>query len=179
MNGGKFKGRTVALEFSLPQGRYESKRIIANTKQTREDVPLREERDRARKEERRKAAKMREGAEQKSGKTLFVRNISYDTTQEEFAQFMAKFGAVKYAVLVKAKELQAAHKGSGFVQFRDPAAAEQVIQLSKQIEERLDKECKDERLKKKAEADKKVTAKGVASVISAELELNGRRLVIM
>lgn len=34
-------------------------------------------------------------------KTLFVRNISYDTTQEDFQGFFAKFGPVKYALLCK------------------------------------------------------------------------------
>jgi hypothetical protein len=57
-----------------------------------------------------------------------------------------------------------------------------VVKLSKQIEEKLDKECKDQRIKdKKDKAAKEAqqAAKGVASVISAELELNGRRLVVM
>ncbi len=40
MNGQKFKGRTVALEFSLPQGKYEKKvqHILENTNQDRKDV---------------------------------------------------------------------------------------------------------------------------------------------
>jgi hypothetical protein len=43
---------------------------------------------------------------------------------------MGKFGPLKYAVLCKARELRdqdgesAAHKGTGFVQFRDARAAE-------------------------------------------------------
>ena len=39
-------------------------------------------------------------------KTLFVRNISYDTDQQALTEFMARFGAVKYAVLCKPKSLQ-------------------------------------------------------------------------
>jgi RNA recognition motif-containing protein len=38
-------------------------------------------------------------------KTLFVRNISFDTTEEEFKIFMEKFGLLHYAVLCKVKEL--------------------------------------------------------------------------
>jgi len=40
MNGQKFKGRTVALEFSLPKGKYEKKvqHIVENTKMERQDV---------------------------------------------------------------------------------------------------------------------------------------------
>jgi RNA recognition motif-containing protein len=42
MNGQKFKGRTVALEFSLPKGKYEKKvqHILENTNQERQDVIL-------------------------------------------------------------------------------------------------------------------------------------------
>jgi hypothetical protein len=56
-------------------------------------------------------------------------------------------------------------------------AAEKLLELSKEIEGKLDKECKEQRLK-----DKKAgtAAKGVTSVIQVELELNGRRrLVVM
>lgn len=83
-------------------------------------------------------------------KTLFVRNISYDTDQAALTEFMSRFGPVKYAVLVKPKqlqgesnELQGSHKGTGFVQFRDPLAADKLIELSRQIEQQLDKECKE------------------------------------
>ena len=64
--------------------------------------------------------------------------------------------------------------------FRDPVSADKLIELSQQIEQRLDKECKEQRIKdKKAGAKDPAAAKGVTSVIQAELELNGRRLVIM
>ena len=99
---------------------------------------------------------------------------------------MSRFGAVKYALLCKSKNLSGAddkiepsHKGTGFVQFKDVSSADQLIELSKQIEEKLDKECKDQRLKDRKEGKKPVADKGVAGVISAELELKGRRLVIM
>lgn len=72
------------------------------------------------------------------GATLFVRNIGYDTNQDDFKAFMEKFGPVKYAVLCKQKEIEGAdsgdktkndenaikaHRGTGFVQFKDPAVA--------------------------------------------------------
>lgn len=64
-----------------------------------------------------------------------MRNISYDTTEEEFKEFMEKFGQIKYAVLCKVKELQLnqenggmaqtpTHKGTGFVQFKETQVAE-------------------------------------------------------
>jgi RNA recognition motif-containing protein len=36
-----------------------------------------------------------------ASKTLFVRNISYDTTDEDFKTFFSNFGPLKYALLCK------------------------------------------------------------------------------
>jgi RNA recognition motif-containing protein len=105
MNGQKYKGRTVAIELSLPKGRYETKvsNIVAHSNLPREDViipkALREEREEARKkredkEQEKEAKKAKHDKEREknkasadsasaasNNKTLFVRNIGYDTTQ--------------------------------------------------------------------------------------------------
>ena len=55
-----------------------------------------------------------------------MRNIGYDTNEEQFQEFMGKFGDLKYALLVKVREIQindangynggqSTHKGTGFV----------------------------------------------------------------
>lgn len=49
-----------------------------------------------------------------------MRNISYDTSQEAFKLFMERFGEVKFALLVKSKDMETPdgtlkHKGTGFV----------------------------------------------------------------
>ena len=109
---------------------------------------------------------------------------------------MANFGNVKYAVLCKVREMklnaeengglegQSTHKGTGFVQFQDSAVAEQLIELSSSIELKLDEECKASRIRAKKELLKGkgnehsslTDNKGILSVITGELELNGRRL---
>ena len=54
-----------------------------------------------------------------------------------------------------------------------------MIELSSSIENKLDEECKSNRLQAKKNKDgKKDDNKGVLSIITSELELNGRRLVI-
>ena len=66
MNGKQFKGRAVALEFSLPKTRYETKiqHILENTKQTRAEIVvpkiLRVEREERKKVEDDKKAKYEE-----------------------------------------------------------------------------------------------------------------------
>lgn len=70
---------------------------------------------------------------------------------------MGRFGELKYAVLVKSKDLEdptntvgeteiRSHRGTGFVQFKDPQVAVQVMGLSQQIEGKLDEECKQMRV---------------------------------
>jgi RNA recognition motif-containing protein len=98
LHGSKFKGRVLAAEFSLPKGRYETRvqHIVENTNQARGEVivpkVVREEREeiKAKKEqakkthaEERKRAKEEDKREESRlgpSKTLFVRNISFDTT---------------------------------------------------------------------------------------------------
>ncbi len=69
-----------------------------------------EEERKAKQEEAKKLREAEKAANPKppqpQGKTLFVRNISYDTTQEDLTAFMTRFGPVKYAVLCKPKQLE-------------------------------------------------------------------------
>jgi RNA recognition motif-containing protein len=80
---------------------------------------------------------------------LFVRNIGWDTTEEEFKEHMEQFGMVDYAVLCKAAvkdvtasdekeakinkkqdKLLGTHKGTGFVRFQNQADADTLLELS-------------------------------------------------
>ena len=68
-----------------------------------------------------------------SKETLFVRNIGWDTTQDQFKEHMEQFGKVKYALLCRATgELDdtTAHRGTGFVRFENKADAESLLELS-------------------------------------------------
>lgn len=213
MNGQKFKGRPIAVEFSVPKKHYESRvtNILSNTNMEREDVVqpslLKQEKldkeaklkEKSEKREKQKQeyklkkedAKSKEkGAPKNVGKTLFVRNVGYDTNDSQLKEFFIKFGHVKYAVLCKVREpktnaadgttsaMPITHKGTGFVCFTDPAVADEVLGLSKTIEGKLDEEWTANRKKNKKNKTE-VSVVNSNSLISGELELNGRRLVIM
>lgn len=51
------------------------------------------------------------------GKTIFVRNLDFSTTQDSFKHFMEQFGEVHYALLCMDK-LMERPKGTGFVKFK-------------------------------------------------------------
>ena len=115
--------------------------------------------------------------------TLFVRNIGFETDAPKFKEFMEKFGAVNYAVLCKqqaAPDLDGenspgpGHRGTGFVQFKNRDAAVQLLELSRKVEEHLDKERKNFRLKQ-ASGQNLVSS---LSLLQNEIELDGRRLIV-
>lgn len=73
------------------------------------------------------------------------------------------------------------HKGTGFVRFSSQEEADALLELSKNLEAQLNEDYK-----KKDKMSKKASAKnqdkailGSSSLLKGELELNGRRLVIM
>lgn len=98
---------------------------------------------------------------------------------------MEKFGPVKQALLCKANEFKSSdefggekpksvHKGTGFVKFKTKAPAAQLLELSKKVEEHLDEERRNARLKKSV----KKSLISSLTLLQNEIELNGRRLIV-
>ncbi|RKO98890.1 hypothetical protein CXG81DRAFT_15319, partial [Caulochytrium protostelioides] len=61
-----------------------------------------------------------------NGTTVFVRNLSFETTREELAQAFSCFGAVQYARMTLDR-VTGNPKGTGFVAFADLSGVEQCI----------------------------------------------------
>lgn len=80
-----------------------------------------------RKEQTEKAAKASDVYE---GKTIFIRNLSFDTNQESLKKYFAHFGQVEYALICKDK-ISGHSRGTGFVKFTCPDSAEAVLQSQK------------------------------------------------
>lgn len=58
--------------------------------------------------------------------TVFIRNVSYDTTEEQLIDCFSTFGALNYAKIVVDSVLQRP-KGTAFVQFRDADGVKAVL----------------------------------------------------
>ena len=214
VHNSKWKGRTLAMELSVPKESYENKidKLVQNTHLEKKEAQLpknlREEKHKhleekkkrederkeyleknakkIKKQEKKKAKKQKlsreaQKEEEAENPALFVRNIGFETTQEKFKEFMDKFGTVQYAVLCKAQDKNvdadsgvAPHKGTGFVKFTSKDEADQLVQLSAKVENQMDEERKNARLKK-ASQDSLVNS---LSILKNEIELDGRRLVI-
>lgn len=61
------------------------------------------------------------------GKTLFVRNLAYATTQETLQEKFETWGKLRYAVLVKNRQT-GEPMGTAFIQFADPADADRCLE---------------------------------------------------
>ena len=62
----------------------------------------------------------------KEGRTIFVRNLPFETSEEELTDLFSKYGSVFYSKIVVDPETGHS-RGSAFVKFKDPAVLEQVI----------------------------------------------------
>ena len=126
---------------------------------------------------------------QECDSTLFVRNIGWDTDEMAFRDFMETFGDIKYAVLCKTKgdlmesadgekTQKSNHTGTGFVRFENKEDADALLQLSQNLEAQLNEErIQKDKLSKSKMHDKSLLSS--SSLLKGELELNGRRLVVM
>lgn len=62
----------------------------------------------------------------KEGKTLFIRNLSFDSTEESLHEFMEQFGQVEYCRVVMDKKTSHS-RGMAFVKFKTVESAEKCL----------------------------------------------------
>lgn len=61
--------------------------------------------------------KSRRSNDVEEGKTLFIRNLDFDVTEEQLKQFFEQYGMTHYSLLCK-DPLTEHPKGTGFVKFK-------------------------------------------------------------
>jgi len=66
--------------------------------------------------------------------TLFVRNISFETTEFEFKEFCNGLGEIEYAKLCKRGEI-GGHKGIGFVKLKEKEVVKKILEYCKNLRE--------------------------------------------
>ena len=68
------------------------------------------------------------------GKTLFIRNLSFETNQEDLTELMQEFGELEYAIICMDKVTERS-KGTGFCKFKHKPDADQCIVKSQNKDE--------------------------------------------
>ena len=71
--------------------------------------------------------KPKQSTDVKEGKTLFIRNVSFDSTEEALQDMFERFGDIEYCKLVVDKRTGHS-KGMAFVKFKTTESAEQCLQ---------------------------------------------------
>jgi nucleolar protein 4 len=148
LNGTTFKGRVIAVDLSVPKTIYKSLHTenkegegIEEVKMDVEEPKIEKSKAKKKKDEQEEETKVKGKGSEERGKankfdektTLFVRNISFDTTEEEFKEYFSTYGDINYAKLCMNSQTNM-HKGTGFVQYKNEADAQSMIELSKQAE---------------------------------------------
>lgn len=63
------------------------------------------------------------------GKTLFIKNLAFDTQQEDLADLMGEFGELEYAIICMDKVSERS-KGTAFAKFKNKADADKCVQMA-------------------------------------------------
>ena len=62
----------------------------------------------------------------KEGKTLFIRNLSFDTNEESLCQLLEQFGEIEYCIVLEDKRTGHS-RGMAFVKFKAMESAEKCL----------------------------------------------------
>ena len=117
-------GETEGMEEDIPQSSEESEEDDHSVEGA--DFEQEEEHDEEEDDKDVAKQKSKRPSDVKEGKTVFIRNLSFDSTEEALHELCAQFGPVDYSKIVMNQATDHS-RGTGFVKFRTPEAAEKCI----------------------------------------------------
>ncbi|UIZ29200.1 hypothetical protein KXD40_007252 [Peronospora effusa] len=118
----------------------------------------------------------REDTEAQRERTLFIRNLSFQTTEDGLREFFETFGAIEYARIVYEKG-SGLSKGVGFVRYKSADVAAKVLKRGEQPQvDDKKKHKKDNRKDNKKES--LFTLSALANGGDDALMLDGRQLIL-
>eukprot|EP00928_Gymnodinium_smaydae_P010861 TRINITY_DN1408_c0_g1_i1.p1 TRINITY_DN1408_c0_g1~~TRINITY_DN1408_c0_g1_i1.p1 ORF type:complete len:889 (+),score=219.87 TRINITY_DN1408_c0_g1_i1:57-2723(+) len=109
------------------------------------------------------------GFDVQEGRSVFIRNVPFDATEDELRGVLKRFGRVASVRFVADKSGQNAHRGSCFVKFFDADGCKAVLAAEDEAERRL---------KELSAVAKKSDRRELPAVEGFGIALKGRRLVI-
>ncbi|KAG7217446.1 hypothetical protein INR49_021614 [Caranx melampygus] len=115
MNLKEIKGRQVAVDWAIPKDKF---------------VATQQSSSAARK----KSSKKLLPSDVKEGRTIFIRNLSFDTEEEGLEEVLLQYGELNYIKIVLHSDTEHS-KGCAFAQFKTKEAADKCIAASQDEEE--------------------------------------------
>lgn len=128
-NNKELMGRALRVQFAVSKqdyGKHILERDNVKTEIKEEEAEQPDERENDYKKKKKSANDAEDGF------TVFVKNLNFDTTNEEFAAAMTGFGAHKYALITR-EPVSNHSKGTGFVRFMHKESADLCLQNSGKI----------------------------------------------
>lgn len=122
-NGHELMGRTLEVAFAVSKQDFVKKPVV------KQEIKSEIEEEDA-KEAPKKKRKLANDAE--DGHTIFVKNLNFDTTDEEFSESMKQFGPHHYALITR-ESVSRHSKGTGFVRYKNKESADLCLQNSGKI----------------------------------------------
>merc|ERR1711915_1041982 len=139
----KLNEKEEGKESEKPEGESEKKKKKKdkkeklNEKEEEKKKKEEDEKDSDDEEEDDKKNKKSAGFDVDEGKTIFVRNIQFDSRRKDVEEGFKKYGEVDRAFLVLDKtKSDGSHKGTAFVKFKTAAGAEAALEEEKKIKEK-------------------------------------------
>ncbi|KAL3901729.1 MAG: hypothetical protein SGCHY_000357, partial [Lobulomycetales sp.] len=138
LNGKKVSNRRIAVDFSLPKEKYDQVTAApeAASEGGQEDEASDVEAESSESEQEDEKAEEEAPLEKKPalkgdpGAMLFIRNLSFDSTEEDLRETFEKIGPLKYARITKDK-ITGASRGTGFVCFKDKLHSTKCLEMFK------------------------------------------------
>ncbi|KAL3665917.1 hypothetical protein V7S43_009337 [Phytophthora oleae] len=196
LNGTKLKGREMIVDFALSKTKYveqqkkQEEEAVAEAAEDEEEANSGDEdedqlematddeaelgSDESEEEEEKEETvpAPKEDTEAQRDRTLFIRNLSFQTSEDGLREFFQTFGAVEYARVVYEKG-SGLSKGVGFVRFKSADVAAEVLKRGEQPQ--VDDKKKQKKDKKKSNV---FTLSALADGGDDALTLDGRQLIL-
>mmetsp|Transcript_10741 Transcript_10741/g.20972 ORF Transcript_10741/g.20972 Transcript_10741/m.20972 type:complete len:349 (-) Transcript_10741:3189-4235(-) len=138
LNNTKVKRRRIAVDWALSKQRYlEHLKKEKDSDEFKPVVPAASEDKGEEKEEEVKEKPKREFSKFYSGCTLYVRNLSYETEEDDFQEYFEQYGKLRYAKLVVDPNTKAS-KGTGFVCYLKEEDAKKALEALEKTEDALE-----------------------------------------
>lgn len=141
LNGSILSGRKIKVEFAVSKERYSKikKEDPIDTKSTENAKVHKKKKNKSKTDViadcEKKEVKTDLGDQEQEddeNNTVFIKNLSFDTTDEDLKACFSQFGSVKYALIVKDK-ISNHSKGSGFVKYLKSESAQLCLKQSGQL----------------------------------------------
>lgn len=94
-----------------------------------EEAPAKPTKEEKRAKKKREKKEQRKRRDAEDGKTVFVRNLAYDVSEENVREHFQNYGDVEDIKMVKGLDGKG-HRGSCFVKFKEEKTAEEVVKIS-------------------------------------------------